>query len=272
MLNKTSLSLAFLSCFALSACGGGNSGKGNSSTDDTTGNGNTSVTLAPVAPLLSDNVLVSNSLAENGLFMTVNASGIVRAFGIGNTQNFRLAAGTTPLSQIGNTVSGGAWLASGNTYEPGTVTASANADGTTYTLGAQSADAQVSAPNMEPLVTLIAPTPAALSGQYGIASSWAVTIDGSTLNGTYGNTCTWSATLSPNARTIDVSNITFQTAGMPLNPDGVACTYAGKVYTGTAFLTGPSQAYPKGAFDIIFDDSASSSVPTTLQMYNFIKQ
>lgn len=204
--------------------------------------------------------------------MTTNAAGIVRAFGVGDAQNVRLAAGATPLSQSGQTASGAVWLANGNTFEPATVSVSGNADGATYTLGARSADAQATASQMIPLDTLIAPTPAALSGEYGIVSSWAVTISGSTLTGTYGNTCTWSATLSPNAKTIDVTNIEFQTAGMPLNPNGGTCDYVGKNYTGTAFLTGPSQAYPKGVFDILFDDSASSPVPTTLSMFNFIKQ
>ncbi|WP_233874334.1 hypothetical protein [Paraburkholderia adhaesiva] len=269
MSKKLTLPCAVLSCFFIAGCGGGGSGSSGSSSAST---GSSVNTAAPLAPVLADNVLVSNSYAADGVFATINQAGIVRAFGTGSGQNVRIAAGSTPLSLTGNTASASGWLVSGSTFEPGTVTLSGNADGTTYTIAAQATGTQASDSSMEVLSTVIAPTPGALAGQYGIVSTSAVTIDGTSLTGTYGNTCMWSATLSPNAKTIDVTDITFRTAGTTLNPNAIACAYAGKTYTGTAFLLGPSAAYPKGAFDIIFDDSATSPVPATLTMYNFIKQ
>lgn len=267
MLKKLYSPCAILSCLTIAACGGG----GNSSNNGSNGgnSGNTSPTS--LAPVLADNVLVSNSLAANGVYATINQAGIVRVFGSGTAQNMQIAAGTAPLSQSGKAATGSGWLASGSMFEQSTVTLTGNTDGTTYTLGAKGADTQASASNMEVLSTLVTPTLTALAGQYGMAP-WSVNINGTSLTGTYGTPCTWTATLAPNGKTIDVTNITFQTAGQLPNPGAITCPYVGKTYTGTGFLLGPSDAYAKGAFDIIFDDSSTSAVPTTLQMYNFIRQ
>jgi hypothetical protein len=99
-------------------------------------------------------------------------------------------------------------------------------------------------------------------------SDYAVVIHGNSVSGTFGYECSWSGTLSPNSKTIDVTHITFENTK---NPTGLACSYAGKEYTGTAFLMGASAAYAKGVFVIDFDDGGSS-MPTKTNLYHFIRQ
>lgn len=245
---------------AVTACGGGSSSSASTSN------------AAPVQPLSSDNVLISNSLVADGVFATINQAGILRAFGTGSGAAVQIAAGSTPLASNGTALTGNGWLASGAAFEAGSETVSGNTDGKTYTISAKSADAQASSANMALATNLVTPTLSTLAGQYGRVSSWAIEIDGSTLTGTYGNTCTWTASLSPQNKTIDVTNITFQTADQTLNPSGTACSYVGKTFSGTAFLEGPSDANPNGAFDILFDDGGTSTAPTTVQMFSFNKQ
>jgi hypothetical protein len=271
-------------CLALTACGGGggggnNGGTSNASSGSTTtqfdgegnvvnGNGsNDTSNTKSAAPILADAVLFSDSNAADGVTMTVDHAGIVRAFGSGTGANVSIAAGTKPLSLSGNTSTGDGWLASGNAFEQSTVTLSPNTDGATYTLKAQSASTLVSNSVMRP-ASLVTPTADTLTGDFGLNSTSIMTITGTSFTGYYTNTCAWSGTLNPQGQTIDVTNITFQTSTV-LNPNNVACNYAGKVYSGTAYLLGPSAAYPKGTLQMIFDDGGSSDTPTVVQMYNF---
>jgi hypothetical protein len=274
-------------CLALAACGGsggGNSGgTSNASNGGTTtqfdsagnavngnGSGGNNSNAKSAAPILADAVLFSDGNAANSITMTVDHAGIVRAFGSGTGVNVGIAAGTKPLALNGNTSSGDGWLTSGNSFEQSTVTLSPNTDGATYTLKAQSASTLVSNSVMRP-ASLVTPTSDALTGEFGLNASSNMTITGTSFSGYYTNTCAWSGTLNPQGQTIDVTNITFQTSTV-LNPSNIACSYAGKVYSGTAYLLGPSAAYPKGTLQMIFDDGGTSNTPTVVQMYNFPRQ
>jgi hypothetical protein len=77
--------------------------------------------------------------------------------------------------------------------------------------------------------------------------------------------------LTPQTHTIDVTDIQFQTATQDTNPARNPCPYAGKNFTGTAFLMGPSAAYPKGVFVINWDDGGSN-MPTAINEGYFTRQ
>ena len=260
MKKKLYVSLAVSSCLALAACGGGSSGNGNNSSD----------TPAP-GPALADNVLFSNSTAADSVTAVINKADIIRAVGEGADQALSIAGGTAPMTGNANTATGDGWLASGDAFVRAAVTLVVNRDGKSYTLSAQGSGIQASNATMQPATNLVTPTLSALSGHYGITSSWAIDIDGSSFSGTYGYNCTIAGTLSPNDKTVDLTNVTFQTASWDLNPAGNVCPFAGKTYSGTGYLIAPSAAYAKGAFDIVFDDSASGT-PTSLNLYNYIRQ
>jgi hypothetical protein len=254
------VSLAVSACLALAACGGGSSGNSNSSN-----------TPAP-GPALADTVLFSNSAAADSVTAVINKAGIIRAVGEGADQSLSIAGGTMPMTGNANSATGGGWLASGNSFAAANVTLSVNSDGKSYTLSAQGSGVQASNAIMQAAATdLVTPTLSALTGHFGITSSWAIDIDGSTFSGTYGYNCTIAGTLSANAKTVDLTNVTFQRAGSDLNPAGNPCPFAGKTWSGMGFLLAPSATYAKGAFDIVFDDGASGT-PTSVNLFNYIRQ
>ncbi len=267
-------SLIALSCLFIAACGGGSGGSGNAPSSGSTNN-NTQAQ----GPAVADNVFLSYTLPasasapnDNEAVVTVSKDGIVRAFGSGEDQALTIAAGTMPLTGNSKTATGGGWLAYGNTFEPAALTLNANADGTSFTLIAKGVDTQASNSTLTPISIVTTPTEAALAGQYGIqGAGYGIDIEGTSLTGTFSLYCAFSGTLSPNNKTVDVTDVTFQTSVSPYNPNGIVCPYAGKSFNGTAYLLGPSAAYPKGTFQIILDDSAYGT-PTMVLMSNFPRQ
>jgi hypothetical protein len=281
-MKKTRLrySLIAFSCLFIAACGGGSGGSGNSPSSSSTNNSNsTNNNTGAQGPAVADNVFMSYTLPasasapnDNDAVVTVSKDGVVRAYGSGADQALTIAAGTPPLTGNSKTATGGGWLAYGSAFEPASLALSANSDGTSYTLTAKGADTQASNATLTPVSIVITPTVAALAGQYGLPGAlYGISIAGTSLTGTFSLYCALSGTLSPNNKTIDVTNVTFQTSLSVYNPNKIGCPYAGKTFNGTAYLLGPSAAYPKGTFQIILDDSAYGT-PTTVLISNFPRQ
>lgn len=239
----------------LAACGGG-------------GGGGSETSPPPATPAISDNVLFSVSQSPS-VIATINKAGVLRASNLpASGQPQTIASGSTPMTGTGASATGNGWLQTNGTFAQSTVSLTLNSDATTYTLKAQSSNGQVMTSKMQLFNNLVTPTPAALTGDYGINSQYLVTVNGNTFTGLFGYECAWSGTLSSNSKTIDLTHIKFETTQ---NPTGLACAYAGKEFTGTAFLMGTSQAYPKGVLVINVDDGGKS-MPTMSQLYYFIRQ
>jgi hypothetical protein len=253
--------LTATSCVILASCGGGG-GSGS--------NGN-SVAPSPPGPAITDNVLMSSGPAANAVVVTVNHAGYLRAHGNGTDQELTFGLGTVPLTGNANSATGNGWVSSANAFVQGNATLSLNGDGKTYSLQVQGTGSTASDSTLTMNSILVAPTLASLAGTYGISSSAQIMINGTSFNGTYGLYCTWSGNLTPQTNTMDVTNIQFETATSTLNMNSTPCPYAGKTYTGTAFLMGPSDAYPKGAFVIQWDDGGANT-PTQVNEYYFPKQ
>jgi hypothetical protein len=252
-----SISMTLAASLLLAACGGGGGG-----TD-----ASTPPVTPPTTPAITDNVLFSTTPGSD-IVATINKAGYLRYNDSSSAQPVMVALGSAPMKGTGTSAVGNGWLSSGGIFAQSTVSLSSNSRAGTYTLKAQSASGEASNSAMQLATNLVNPTLAALAGSYGVISDYAVVIHGNSITGTYGYSCSWSGTLSPNGKTIDVTHITFENTK---NLTGLACSYAGKEYTGTAFIMGPSAAYAKGLFGINFDDGGSG-MPTTSNLYYFIKQ
>jgi len=238
----------------LAACGGGSG---------------SDVSTPSTAPAIADNVLFSVTPGM-GVVATINKAGYLRAYDMSSGHPVTIALGSTPMTGNATSAAGNGWLLSSTVFAQSTVSLNSNANTTTYTLKAQSANVQVSNSTMKLASNLTKPTLSALDGNYQTGPYYTMTINGSSFTGNYGF-CSWSGTISPNINTIDVTNIKFENIAAQENITGQICPYVGKSFHGTAYLLGPSAAYAKGAIDIIFDDS-DSSTPTMINLYNFIRQ
>lgn len=257
MTNRHLCVLAATSCVILAGCGGG---------------GKDAATPAP-GPAIADNVLMSSGPAANGMVATINRAGYIRAVGNGTDQPLTIGLGTVPMTGNANSATGNGWLPSSGTFVEGNATLSLNSGGKAYSLKIQGATNAASDSTLTLNTILVTPTVSSLAGTYGQTSSMQIVIAGTSFSGTYGYNCTWSGNLAPQANTIDVTDIQFATATATqgLNPNANACPYAGKNFTGTAFLMGPSAAYPKGVFVINWDDGGSS-MPTSVNEMYFTRQ
>jgi hypothetical protein len=257
-----SISMALAASLLLTACGGGGGSGGGSGTD-----ASTPPVTPPTTPAMTDNVLFSTTPGSD-VVATINKAGYLRANDSSSAHPLTVALGSAPMKGTGTSAVGNGWLSSAGIFSQSTLSLTSNASTGTYTLKAQSANGEASNSAMQVATNIVNPTLSALAGNYGLIADYALVIHGNSITGTYGYTCSWSGTLSPNGKTIDVTHITFENTK---NPTGLACSYAGKEYTGTAFLMGPSAAYAKGLFGINLDDGGSG-MPTTSILYYFIKQ
>jgi hypothetical protein len=214
---------------------------------------------------------MSSGLAANAVVVTVNHAGYLRAYGDGTDQPLTIGRGTAPLTGNANSATSDGWVPSSNSFVKGKATLSRNSDGKTYSLQVQGPNTTASDSTLTLNTILVAPTAASLAGTYGIASSQQIVITGTSFSGTYGLYCTWSGNLTPQTNTVDVTNIQFATATSTLNPNSIACPYAGQIYTGTAFMMGPSDAYPKGVFVLQWDDGGANT-PTEVREFYFPRQ
>jgi hypothetical protein len=216
---------------------------------------------------------MSSGAATNAVVVTVNHAGYLRAYGTGTDQSLTLGLGTVPLTGNANSAAGNGWVPSSSTFVQGNATLSLNSDGKTYSLQVQGPSATAPDSTLTLDSILVAPTVASLAGTYGIDPlSFQVVIAGTSFSGVYGTTCTWSGNLTPQTNTVDVTDIQFATAtSLSSNPNLIPCPYAGKTYTGTAFLIGPSAAYPKGVFVIQWDDGGANT-PTQVGEHYFPRQ
>jgi hypothetical protein len=249
--SRISISLMMATPFLFAACGGG----GGSGTDAAT---------PPSAPPITDNVLFSITPGL-GVVATINKAGYLRAYDMSAGQPVTIALGGAPMTGSATAATGNGWLLPSGIFASGTVSLTSNPGATTYTLTAQSTSGQVSNSTMQLASNLQTPTLSALAGSYATGPYYTMVVSGSSFTGNYGFACTWSGTLSPNGNTIDVTGIEFDSVA------GQSCSYAGKAFSGTAYLLGPSAAYAKGAIDIIFDDGGAT-MPTSINLYNFIRQ
>jgi hypothetical protein len=257
------LSLILASSFILTACSGGSSG-----TDaGTAPTPKPAPPAPPVTPAITDNVLFSLSPASN-VIATINKAGYLRSASLDSgTHPLNIALGSAPMTGTAASAVGNGWSPTAGIFARSTVTLTLNPDATTYTLKAQSTSGQASNSAMQVFPNLITPTPATLTGNYGTNPQYVVTVNGNTFTGLFGYECGLSGTLSPNSKTIDITHITFENTK---NPTGLACAYAGKEFTGTAFLMGSSDAYPRGVLVVNIDDGGSD-MPTMNQLYYFIR-
>ena len=214
---------------------------------------------------------MSAETVANAVVATVNHSGYLRAYGNGTDQPLTLGLGTVPLTGNANSATGNGWVPSSGTFVKGNAALSLNSDGKTYSLQVQGPSVTASDSTLTLNGILVAPTVASLAGTYGISSSEQIVIAGTSFSGTYGLYCTWSGNLTPQINTVDVTNIQFETATSTLNRTSIACPYAGQISTGTAFLMGPSDAYPKGVFVIQWDDGGANT-PTEVNEHYFPRQ
>ena len=256
-MNKTHfLLLVASSCSLLSGCGGG---------------GNDASAPAP-GPSIVDNVLVSTGLAANGVYATINQAGYLRVVGSGTGQPMTIGLGTIPMTGNAKSATGNGWLPSAGTFVQGTATLNLDPGDKTYSLKIQGPSGIASDSTLVLYSNLVKPTVSSLAGTYGQVPSSQIVVAGNSFSGTYGLYCTWNGNLTPQTNTIDVTDIQFQTATSPDSISaGTPCPYVGKTFTGTAYLTGPSAADPKGAFMINWDDGGPD-MPTAVQMYSFSKQ
>ncbi|SOE59595.1 hypothetical protein SAMN05414139_01569 [Burkholderia sp. D7] len=247
--------LAATSYVILAGCGGG---------------GNDTPASAP-GPALADNVLISTGLAANGVIATINRAGFMRVYGSGTGQALTLGLGTVPMTGDANSATGNGWIPSSGTFVQRNATLSLNSGGKAYSLKVQGATSSASDSMLALNTILVKPTVSSLAGTFGMTSSTRIVIAGNSFSGTYGYSCTWSGNLTPQTNTIDVTDIQFETATQGLNLGANPCPYVGKSFTGTAFLMGPSAAYPKGVFAINWDDGGSN-MPTSVNEMYFIRQ
>ena len=259
MKNNYMTLLAASLCASVAGCGGGTS---------TSDNGQSASTPAPA---IVDNVLMSSGSAANGLVVSINHDGYIRAFGTGTDQPLTIGLGTTPVTGNLGSATGNGWLPSGSTFVQGSATLSANSDAQTYTLKVQGGNIAGSESTLSLTGNLVKPTVASLAGTYGLSAYQPVVISGTSISGGYTLYCTWSATLTPQTNTIDVTSIQFQSLPQQTGVPFIPCPYVGKTFTGTAFLLGPSAAYPKGVFVMNWDDGGST-MPTTIGEQYFPRQ
>jgi hypothetical protein len=262
--NQTNMNQKYLSklvvtsCVILAGCGGG-------------GTGGSQGSSTPPGPVITDSVLMSSGTAANALVVTVNHAGYLRAYGTGTNQSLTLGLGSTPLTGNANSATANGWMPASDIFVSGNATLDLNKDKKTYSLQVQGAGTSASDSTLTLVSNLVAPTTTSLAGTYGIGGNPTITIADTSLNGSYGFDCTWTANLTPQNNTIDVTNIQFATTTSALNPGLIPCPYAGQTYTGTAFLMGPSDAYPKGVFVIQWDDGGVNT-PTQIHEGYFPRQ
>jgi hypothetical protein len=254
MMKRFARMLAITSLPFLYACGGGDK-----------------AASVPPGPALKDTVLFSSASAGNGAIVTINRAGYIRAFGSGNRQALTVGLGTVPMTGNAASANGNGWLPSASTFVNGTATLNANPGSSSYTLIVAGGNIKASDSTMSTTNLLVKPTLSSLGGTFGITTGTQIVISGNTFSGTYGNNCSWSGTLTPQANTIDVTEIVFGNLIRQFNPSGVACPFTGKTFTGTAFLLGPSAAYAKGTFMLNWDDGGAN-VPTEIHEMNFPRQ
>lgn len=257
---RSANSLMLASAFALSACGGSGGGADNTLSSDS----------SAVEPVITDNVLWSITPGSD-VVATINKAGYLRAYDLSSSQPIVIATGTLPMTGSANAATGDGWLLSSGVFAKAAVSLNSNPGTTTYTLEAASGSGQASNSTMQLADNLEKPTSSSLAGDFETGSINTLVSDGSSFAGIYGGSCAWSGTLSPNSNTVDVTDITFKNLPAQTGVPTQTCPYAGKVFAGTAYLLGPSAAYPKGAIDVIFDDGGSN-MPTSIHMYNFIRQ
>jgi hypothetical protein len=251
-MKKYSWMLAVTSVSLMSACGGGDK--------------------TPPEPALTDAVLSSSDLAINGVIATINRAGYIRVGANGTNAALTVGLGNVPLSGNAATASGNGWLPASSTFVNGSVTLSQHTGSSFYTLNVAGGNIKASSATMSAPNILVKPTLSALAGTFGDFSMTQIVVSGNSFSGTYEDNCSWTGTLTPQTNTIDVTGIVFKTRQDPLFI-GVepACPYLGKVFTGTAFLLGPSAAYAKGTLMINWDDGGAN-VPTQVHMMNFPRQ
>jgi hypothetical protein len=249
--------LALAASLLLAACGGG-------SDTDTSAPPVIPPSPPPSAPAIADNVLFSVTPGI-GVVATINKAGYLRAYDMSNGHPVTIALGSAPMRGSAASATGDGWLLSSAVFSHSTVSLNSNSGTSTYTLKAQSAIGQTSNSTMQLASNLQRPTLSSLAGNYGISPHFTMTVSGTSFTGNYGYACSWSGTMSPNSKTIDVTNIKFQ------NMAGQICPYAGRDFNGTAYLLGPSAANAKGAIDILLDDGGSS-MPTVIDFYGFTRQ
>jgi len=249
--------LAVAASLLLAACGGGGD-------TDTSTHPNPPPAPPPITPAIADNVLFSITPGV-GVVATINKAGYLRAYDMSSGHPVTIASGSAPMRGSGASATGDGWLLSSAVFSHSTVSLNSNSGASTYTLKAQSAIGQTSNSTMQLASNLQKPTLSSLAGNYGTGPYYSMRIDGTSFTGIYGFTCRWSGTMSLNTNTIDVTNIRFQNAA------GQICPYAGKAFSGTAYLSGPSAAYAKGAIVVLLDDGGSN-MPTMINAYNFIRQ
>lgn len=256
------LLLAAISYSLLTGCGGGGSDTSASAPTSAPGPG----------PAIVDNILISTGLAANGVYATINHAGYLRVVGSGSGEPMTIGLGTIPMTGNANSATGNGWLPSAGTYVLGNANLSLDPGGKTYSLKVQDPGGVASDSTLVLYSNLVKPTLSSLAGTYGQFPSSQIVVAGTSFSGTYGLYCTWSGNLTPQANTIDVTDIQFQTAasGSSISA-GTPCPYVGKTFTGTAYLAGPSAADPKGAFMINWDDGGSD-MPTAIQMHSYSKQ
>lgn len=255
--HRRTISMTLAASLLLAACGGGGG-------TDT----NTPPVPPPPTPAIADNVFFSIPPASD-VIATINKAGYLRAYDMStSSQLLTIALGNAPIKGTGTSAVGNGWLSSAGIFAQSTVSLTSNSGASTYTLKAQSASGQASNSAMQLSTHLVTPTLSTLAGSYGVISDYSIVVNGNSFTGNLGYECSWSGILSPNNKTIDVTHITFENTK---NLTGLACSYAGKEYTGTAFLLGTSAAYAKGVLIINFDDGGSS-MPTMSRLYYFIRQ
>jgi hypothetical protein len=213
---------------------------------------------------------MSTGPAADGTVVTINRAGYIRAVGDGANQSMTVGLGNTPMTGNANSATGTGWLPSAGTFVQGNATLSLDPDGATYSLKVQGPSGAASVSKLTLNDILVNPTVSSLAGTFGQTPTAQIVISGTSFSGTYGYNCAWSGNLTPQTNTIDVTDIQFQTSTLT-NPAGNNCPYAGKNFTGTAFLMGPSAAYPKGVFVINWDDGGSN-MPTSINEYYFPRQ
>ncbi|WP_156393444.1 hypothetical protein [Burkholderia sp. Leaf177] len=257
------ISITLASSLILAACGGGG---GSDSSASPTPTPTPKPTPAPT-PAISDNVFFSMSPSD-GVITTINKAGYLRSTDMSTaSQPLNIALGSTPMTGTGALSTGNGWLSANGSFIPSTVSLTLNSDATTYTLKSQSSNGQITNSKLQASTYVITPTLAALAGNFGITPYYLVTVTGDTFSGLFGYECAWRGTLSSNSKTIDLTHVTFENTK---NPTGLACARTGKEYTGTAFLEGPSVAYPRGTLVINIDDGGSG-MPTMSKLYYFIR-
>ncbi|CAH2785447.1 MAG: hypothetical protein CBARDMAM_1963 [uncultured Caballeronia sp.] len=165
MTNRHLCILAATSCVIFAGCGGG---------------GNYTAASAP-GPAIADNVLTSTGPAANGVAITINRAGFIRASGTGTDQPLTIRLGTVPMTGNANSATGNGWLPTSGTFVQGNATLSLNSGGKAYSLKIQGATSTASDSTLVLNTILVKPTASSLAGTFGLISSTQIVIAGNSI-------------------------------------------------------------------------------------------